>query len=162
MDVERLRDIDGGPGFQQFERLNLLLGRQRMPASQHRSSLSGCGQAGFRAFADQRALELGECRHQMEDERAARGFGGNGFGHRFESHAALLERYHEFHELGQRAAQAIQSPYDQGVAGFQAAQCLSQSGTLEVGAGNAFVPIDRDAAGARECVFLKTEILFIG
>ncbi|KVD50095.1 hypothetical protein WS61_03330 [Burkholderia sp. ABCPW 11] len=162
MDVECLRDLDRGCGFQQPERLYLLLRRQRVSASKHCSSLFGRGQAGLRSLADQRALELGERRHQMKDERATCGFGGDGFRHGFETHAALLERYHEFHELGQRATQTIQPPYDQGVAGFQAAQCFSESGTLEVGAGDPFVPIDRRAACARECVFLKTETLFIG
>jgi len=95
---------------------------RRSPASS--ASCACCRKPGIRSVSNQRNLELGERRKDVEHELAA---GRRRVDHRLseaaELDATLLENLHGLDELLNRSRQAIQSPDHQRVAVSHIFQC---------------------------------------
>jgi hypothetical protein len=94
-------------------------------SGQHRRSATtatvsvGCGQPGAGAFADQVALELGQGGEDVEDKLAARRGGVDRLLQAPEPDAALSQAGDGVDQLPKGAAEPVELPDDQGVAGAQ-------------------------------------------
>ena len=88
----------------------------------------GGGQPGAGAFADEVALELGQGREHVEDELAAGGGGVDRLLEAAEPDPALGQPGDGVDEVAQRAAQPVEFPDDQGVAGAELVQDLLEAG----------------------------------
>jgi hypothetical protein len=79
----------------------------------------GRGQPGGRAFPGEVAFELGQGREDVEDELAAGGGGVDRLLEAAEPDPAVGQAADGVDQVPQRAAEAVQLPDDQGVAGSQ-------------------------------------------
>ena len=86
----------------------------------------GGGQPGGRAFADEVAFELGQGREDMEDELAAGGGGVDRLLEAAEPDPAVGEAGDGVDQVPEGAAEAVEFPDDQGVAGAELVQELGR------------------------------------
>lgn len=70
MHVELFRDFRSGKCFEQFKCLQALSRRECVPSAKDHAALPGCSHASLGVLADQRAFELRERGHHVEDQRA--------------------------------------------------------------------------------------------
>jgi hypothetical protein len=121
----------------------------------------GRGQPGAGAFADQVALELGQGGEDVEDELAAGSGGVDRLLEAAEPDAAVGQAGDGVDQMTQGAAEPIQLPHDQGVAGAELVQQLLEGGAVGAGAAGGLGehPI---AAGRREGVDLELWLLVGG
>jgi hypothetical protein len=84
----------------------------------------GGGQPGGRAFADEVAFELGQGGKDVEDELAARGGGVDGLLEAAEPYALVGQVGDGVDQVAEGAAEAVEFPDDQGVAGAEPVQEL--------------------------------------
>src|SRR4029450_6851930 len=94
----------------------------------------GCNQPRSCAFADQVAFELGQGREHMEDQLAARGGGINRLLQPPEADATVGLPSDRVDQVAQGAAEAVQLPDHQSVAGAQLVQDLLEDGPVGAGA----------------------------
>jgi hypothetical protein len=94
----------------------------------------GGGQPGAGAFADEVAFELGQGGEDVEDELAAGGGGVDRLLETAESDPTLGEAGDGVDQLPQGAAEAVEFPDDQGVAGAELVQELLEGGPVGAGA----------------------------
>jgi hypothetical protein len=122
---------------------------------------SGGGQPGGGAFADQVTLELGQGREHVEHQLAAGGGGVDCLLQAAEPDAALGQAGDGVDQMAQGAAEAIQLPHHEGVAGAQLVQQLGEGGAVGAGAAGGLGehPI---AAGVLEGVDLELGVLVSG
>jgi hypothetical protein len=117
-----------------------VLGHLKLVAAQHRRPAAaatpgpGCGKPSGRALADQVAFELGQGREHMEDELAARGGRFDRLLQAAEPDPALGQAGDGVDQVPQRAAEPVQFPDDQGVAGAELVQELLEGGAVGAGA----------------------------
>jgi hypothetical protein len=123
----------------------------------------GGGQSGGCAFADEVAFELGQGGEHVEDELAAGGGGGgvNRLLEAAEADAAVGQTGDGVDQVPEGAAEAVELPDDERVAGTQLVQDLGEGGA--VGAGTAG-GLDKHpiAAGGLQRVDLKLGLLVGG
>jgi hypothetical protein len=121
----------------------------------------GGGQPSGGAFADAVAFELGQCGEDVEDKLAARGGGVDRLLEAAEPDAALSQDGDGVDQMPQGAAEAVQFPDDQGVAGPQLVEELLEGGAVGAGAAGGLGehPV---AAGALEGVDLELWLLVGG
>ena len=121
----------------------------------------GSSQPGGGAFADEVAFELGQGGKDMEDELAAGGGGVDRLLQAAESDAAVGQAGDGVDQVAEGAAEAVQFPDDQGVAGPQLVQELLEGGSVGAGAAGGLGehPV---AAGALEGVDLEVGLLVGG
>jgi hypothetical protein len=91
------------------------------------------GQPGGGAFADEVAFELGQGGEDVEDELAAGGGGVDRFLEAAEPDAAVGQAGDGVDQVPQRAAEAVQFPDHEGVAGAQLVQELGEGGAVGCG-----------------------------
>ena len=87
-------------GFEQGADGLDLFGREFGRATSLAAAGTGGFQAGDSSFADQVALELGQCGEDMKDQPTSRGAGLDLFGERLEVDFASLELRHEGNQVG--------------------------------------------------------------
>ena len=92
------------------------------------------GQPGGGAFADEVAFELGQGREDGEDELAARGGGVDRLLKAAEPDPALGQAGDGVDQVPQGAAEAVEFPDDQGIAGPELVQELLKDGAVATGA----------------------------
>jgi hypothetical protein len=92
------------------------------------------GQPGAGAFADEVAFELGQGGEDMEDELAAGGGGVDGLLEAAQSDAAVGQAGDGVDQVAEGAAEAVEFPDDQGVAGAQLVQELLEDRAVGAGA----------------------------
>jgi hypothetical protein len=114
-----------------------------------------------RAFADEVALELGQGREDVKDELAARRSGVDRFLEATEPNTAVGQAGDGVDQVPQRAAEAVEFPDDQGIAGPQLVQHLLESGPVGAGAAGGLGehPV---AAGTLQGVDLELRLLVGG
>ena len=119
------------------------------------------GQPGTGPFPDEVALELGQRAEDVKDQFAARGGGIDALGQAAQANLALLEGGDDLDEVPQGAAQAVQAPDDQGIAGAHVGQRLREAGPL---GGRAALGIGEHTltAGSLEGILLQGEGLLVG
>jgi hypothetical protein len=122
---------------------------------------SGGGQPGAGAFADEVAFELGQGGEDMEDELAAGGGGVDGLLEAAQSDAAVGQAGDGVDQVAEGAAEAVEFPDDQGVAGAQLVQELLEDRAVGAGAAGGLGE-DPVAAGALEGVDLEVGVLVGG
>jgi len=103
------------------------------------ASRPGRGQAGAGAFADEVAFELGQGGKDVEDELAAGGGGVDCLLQAAEPDATLSQAGDGVDQVAQGAAQAVELPDDQGVAGAELIQELLEDGAVAAGAAGGLV-----------------------
>jgi hypothetical protein len=94
----------------------------------------GRGQPGARALADQVAFELGQGGEHVEDELAARGGGVDRLLEAAEPDPTVGQSGDGIDQVPEGAAEAVQFPDDQGVAGPQLVEELLEGGAVGAGA----------------------------
>ena len=94
----------------------------------------GRSQPGAGSFADEVAFELGQGREHMEDELAARGGRVDRLLQAPEPDPALSQPGDGVDQVPQGAAEPVQFPDDQGVAGAELVQELGEGGSVGAGA----------------------------
>ena len=121
----------------------------------------GRGQPGAGAFADQVAFELGQGREHVEDELAARGGGVDRLLQAPEPDATVGQAGDGLDQVAEGAAEAVEFPDDQGVAGPQLVQDLLEDRAVGAGAAGGLGehPV---AAGRGERVDLELWLLVGG
>jgi hypothetical protein len=112
--------------------LELVPGEHRWSAAGAAAGLSS-GQAGGGAFADEVAFELGQGGEHVEDELADGGGGVDRFLEAAEPDAAVGQAGDGVDQVPQGAAEPIQLPDDQGIAGAQLVQDLGEGGSVGAG-----------------------------
>jgi hypothetical protein len=126
---------------------------------QHRRSAAtatpgpGGRQPGGGAFADEVAFELGQGAKDVEDELAAGGGGVDRLLQTAEPDATVGESGDGVDQMPEGAAEAVEFPDDQGIAGAQLVQKLLQTGSVAAGAAGGLGE-DPVAAGALRGVHL--------
>ena len=126
-----------------------------------RTSRACGGKARARALADEFTLEFGQCRHEMEDEPSSGGTCVETLGERANADAACGQILDEADQMHQRAAEAIEPPDDQGIAGLKYSQSGIEAGTRMLGTGNPPILKDRCAARTTERIVLQVEVLLV-
>jgi hypothetical protein len=121
----------------------------------------GRGQPSAGALADQVALELGQGGEDVEDELAARRGGADRLLETAEPDAAVGQAGDGVDQMSEGAAEAIQLPHDQGVAGAQLVQELLEGGPVGAGAAGGLGEHPA-AAGALQGVDLELRVLVGG
>ena len=114
----------------------------------------GGGQPGAGAFADEVAFELGQGGEDVEDELAARGGGVDRLLEAAEPDPAVGQAGDGVDQVPQGAAEPVQLPDHEGVAGAQLVQELLEGGPVGAGAAGG-VGEDPVAAGRLEGVDLE-------
>ena len=94
------------------------------------------GHAGFCAFGDEVALELGQGGHDVEIEPPACGGGVDSVLKRAEADVAVCERLQGLCQMPQRAAQPVELPDHQTIARLKLGQRLIETGARDLRAGN--------------------------
>lgn len=122
------------------------------------ASASGGFHAGAGALADEVGLEFGDGSEDVEDEFAAGGGGVDGFGEGPELDAGVSEFCHGPDEVGEGAAEPVEAPDHDDVAGAGEAAEGFELGAVIESAGGA-VGEDPLAAGGGEGVGLKRRVL---
>jgi hypothetical protein len=137
-----------------------MAGQHLRPTAAAAASPSGRQPSG-RALADEVAFELGQGREDVEDELAAGGGGVDRLLQAAEPDAAPGQAGDGLDQVPQGAAEAVQLPDDQGVAGPQLVQELLEGGPVGAGAAGLLGehPI---AASPLEGVDLKVGLLVGG
>jgi hypothetical protein len=98
---------------------HLFGGELRRPADMLTAPFGG-GDAGIDALDNERALELGERPHQVENELAAGCGRVDALRHRSEARASCAELVNDLNQVRQRAPQAVELPDDKDVPGSYA------------------------------------------
>jgi hypothetical protein len=121
----------------------------------------GGGQSCGCAFADEVAFELGQGGEHVEDELATRGGGVDRLLQAAESDPAVGEAGDGVDQVPKGAAEAVELPDDQGVAGAQLVQDLLEGGSVGAGAAGGLGehPV---AAGSLQGVDLELGVLVGG
>jgi hypothetical protein len=121
------------------------------------------GESRDRALPDQLALELGERREDAEHQLAGGGRGvdrGALPGEHPQADAACIEVVHDVDEVTQVAAESIEFPDDEGVAGPQRFEtCVEAGPVVFLAARGVTVNVALGDAGSGESVFLQIEYL---
>src|SRR3954467_1736166 len=115
----------------------------------------------MRAFLDEIPLELCQCPKDVKDKLAPAGRGVDLLLERSEAHAPVWELPDSLEEMGEGAAEPVQTPDDQGVARTQMGECLSEARAVRDGSGDR-VGVDVFAAGRRQRVLLECKGLVKG
>src|SRR5664279_3138284 len=124
----------------------------------------GGGEPSHGALVDHVAFELGECGHDGEEELPLSGGGvaaGEGSGEDPHADPALVQLVGECQDLPDRAAEAIELPHREGVAGSQVLQRGGQPGPLGLATGD-LVLEELHAACRDERVALQLGVLGLG
>lgn len=96
-------------------------------------------QARAGAFGDDRALELGQCPENVEDQPPAGSFGIDGLGQRTEAAAHLPEPGNQADKVAERPAQPVKPPDHQNVTRLQRRQGPAEARTVAAGPRDALV-----------------------
>ena len=130
-DSEGLGDLgDGGAGSQEGACCFSTLGCPDGGAAEAGTSGSGGFEAGDGPLDGELALELGQAGDEVDHEAAGGGCCVDGLVKAAEVDASTGEVVDSGHEVGQGASEAVEAPYDEGVALVELVQ-----GVVEAGAG---------------------------
>src|SRR5271165_1895546 len=108
-------------GHHRHGRAQLGTRHQPWPAAGAAAGARG-GETSHRAFQDQVALELGQCREDTQHQASGRTRRIDPAGEHFQANAALLKRADQFDNMGERPADPIEFPDHQRVALAQRVQ----------------------------------------
>ena len=122
---------------------------------------AGSCQSGFRALADQDAFELRQRRKDEERQFAGCRRGVDFLADAFEADAGIAQFADDLDEVGEGAAQAIETSHRKRVARAERLSAGVEFWTLQALAA-AVLLVDARASRAREGVLLPVEILVIG
>ena len=122
--------------------------------------LFGRGEAGVGALESEFAFHLGQAGHHVEEESAAGGAGVNVVGQAFELDALFLELGHQVDQVLDAAAEAVEFPNDQGVAGAENFQSSSQARPVAAAAAE-LVLVDLFATRLFEGLSLEVQVLIL-
>ncbi len=82
------------------------------------------------SFSGQGTLVLGKCPEDMEQKLSMRCVRVHAFRHRPERDAAVAQAGHDVKQVGQRAAETVEFPHDERVAGLQEVEAALEAGTV--------------------------------
>src|SRR3954447_1653758 len=135
-------------GAVELHRELALLGREQLRPPAEPAPRPGRAEPGLGALADEVALELGERPEHVEDQPAAARGGVERLLQAPEAGLALLEPLGERDQVLERAAEPVEAPDDQGVAGPRPLQRQREARPFGPGAADP-VLVDLLAAGSR-------------
>ena len=119
------------------------------------------GEPGLGPLADQRALELGQRRKQVEGELAVDRRGVDPLGQGAEFDTAILQRTDQHDQVGHRPAEPVEPPDHQMIPGAPHFEREPQAGPRCLGAAHAIL-VDARAARPGQGVALQVEVLVLG
>ena len=147
-------------GQQLVGRRNLTVGHLAFAATDA-AQLAGGGQAGLGALQGELAFHLGQAGPHVEEKATGGGAGVDVVGQTFKLDVLFLQLGHQVDQVLNAAAEAIEFPDDQGVAGAEGFQSPGQAGAVAAAAAQ-LVFEDLLAAGLFEGLFLQVEVLVLG
>ena len=104
------------------------LRRQRLPAADMDATSFGRSDTGSGALADERALELGQRAHHVEDQAPAGSRRVDALAQGAKVDASLAQIAHHVDQMRQRAAQTVEFPDHEHIAGLGGLQRTGQTG----------------------------------
>lgn len=160
-DAQVLGDLAGreAVGQKPAGRVNFAIGHLAFAAA-HFSPLFGSRQASVCPLQGEFAFHLGQAGHHVEEEAAATGAGVDGICQAFELDVLPLELGHQVDQVLDAAAQAIEFPNDQGVAGAENFQSSSQARPVATAAAE-LVLVDLFATRLFEGLSLEVQVLIL-
>lgn len=124
------------------------------------SACPGCLESGLGAFADEVAFEFGDAGEDMEDELSAGCGGVDAFGEAGELDLEFVQAVDQVDEVLDAAAEAVEFPDDDLVAGAQLVDHALELGAVRGGSGGVLL-VDPFAPGLLQCVALQGGILVV-
>jgi hypothetical protein len=161
-DAELLGHIGCGVapvGHHRHGRAQLRASHQPWPATRTTAG-AGRGETGHGALAEEVALELGQGGEDAEHEPPGDARGIDAAGQHPEADAAGLQRAHQLHHMGERAADPVQLPDHERIAGADHVQRTGEAGSVGDGTATRVLvdPLRLDAGGEQR-VALQGEAL---